>query len=244
MSLSSWLSQHKIIRLPKPYPMIQVATLRFLKELTKNNQKDWFDAHRNQYEAAKQNFRALVEYIILEHGKKDNSIAALTAKDCLFRINRDVRFSKNKAPYKTNFGASIQAGGKKSMLAGYYFHLEPGGKSFVGGGLYMPEANQLQKVRQEIDYNWPEFSRILQAKSFVKTYGGLEKWEGMSLTREPKGYEKDNPAIEMLKLKSWVATAPLTDQQITQPDLPKIILQSFSVLQPLLVFLNRSLADE
>jgi uncharacterized protein (TIGR02453 family) len=108
----------------------------------------------------------------------------------------------------------------------------------------MPEAAQLQKVRQEIDYNWKEFTGILQAKPFVKTYGSLEKGEGMSLTREPKGYEKDNPAIEMLKLKSWVATAPLSDKQILQADLPKIILHSFSVLQPLLVFLNRSLADD
>jgi uncharacterized protein (TIGR02453 family) len=224
--------------------MIQPATLRFLKALTKNNHKDWFDQHRNEYETAKQNFRELVELLIREHGKKDSSIASLSSKDCMFRINRDVRFSKNKAPYKTNLGASIQAGGKKSMLAGYYFHLEPGGKSFVGGGLYMPEANQLQKVRQEIDYNWAEFTRILQAKPFIKTYGSLEKWEGMALTREPKGYEKDNPAIEILKLKSWVATAPLTDQQITQPDLPKTILQCFSVLQPMLVFLNRSLADD
>lgn len=224
--------------------MIQPATLRFLKALTKNNHKDWFDQHRNEYETAKQNFRELVELLIREHGKKDSSIASLSSKDCMFRINRDVRFSKNKAPYKTNLGASIQAGGKKSLLAGYYFHLEPGGKSFVGGGLYMPEANQLQKVRQEIDYNWAEFTRILQAKPFIKTYGSLEKWEGMALIREPKGYEKDNPAIEILKLKSWVATAPLTDQQITQPDLPKTILQSFSVLQPLLVFLNRSLADD
>jgi uncharacterized protein (TIGR02453 family) len=224
--------------------MIQPATLRFLKALTKNNHKDWFDQHRNEYETAKQNFRELVELLIREHGKKDSSIASLSSKDCMFRINRDVRFSKNKAPYKTNLGASIQAGGKKSLLAGYYFHLEPGGKSFVGGGLYMPEANQLQKVRQEIDYNWAAFTGILQAKSFVKTYGSLEKWEGMALIREPKGYEKDNPAIEILKLKSWVATAPLTDQQITQPDLPKTILQSFSVLQPLLVFLNRSLADD
>lgn len=224
--------------------MIQPATLRFLKALTKNNHKDWFDQHRNEYETAKQNFRELVELLIREHGKKDSSIASLSSKDCMFRINRDVRFSKNKAPYKTNLGASIQAGGKKSLLAGYYFHLEPGEKSFVGGGLYMPEANQLQKVRQEIDYNWAEFTRILQAKPFIKTYGSLEKWEGMALIREPKGYEKDNPAIEILKLKSWVATAPLTDQQITQPDLPKTILQSFSVLQPLLVFLNRSLADD
>jgi len=224
--------------------MIQPDTIRFLKELTKNNHKDWFDEHRKQYETAKQNFRELVELIIREHSKKDSSLAALSSKDCMFRINRDVRFSKNKAPYKTNFGASIQAGGKKSMLAGYYFHIEPGGKSFVGGGLYMPEAAQLQKVRQEIDYNWKEFTGILQAKPFIKTYGGLEKGEGISLTREPKGYEKDNPAIEMLKLKSWVATAPLLDKQLTQADLPKIILHSFSVLQPLLVFLNRSLADE
>jgi uncharacterized protein (TIGR02453 family) len=106
--------------------MIQPATLRFIKELTKNNHKEWFNEHRKQYETAKQNFRELVELIIREHSKKDNSLASLSSKDCMFRINRDVRFSKNKAPYKTNFGASIQAGGKKVYVSRLLFSLRAG----------------------------------------------------------------------------------------------------------------------
>ena len=144
--------------------MIQPATLRFIKELTKNNHKDWFNEHRKQYETAKQNFRELVELIIREHSKKDGSLAALSAKDCMFRINRDVRFSKNKAPYKTNFGASIQAGGKKSMLAGYYFHLEPGGKSFVGGGSNVFNALSAFKVSFKLLASFVSI-RILNAAS-------------------------------------------------------------------------------
>ena len=126
------------------------------------------------------------------------------AKDCVFRINRDVRFSKNKDPYKTNMGASINSGGKKAMTAGYYFHFEPGGKSFVGGGLYMAEPDKIKKVRQEIDYNWTDFKKILDNKKFKQQYNNLDLSEGISLVREPKGYEKDNPAIQYIKLKTIV----------------------------------------
>ncbi|MEI8109823.1 MAG: DUF2461 domain-containing protein [Chitinophagia bacterium] len=224
--------------------MIQKGTVQFLKAIAKNNHKEWLDANRTQYESAKQNFTDLISFCIQEHGKKDAFIATLTAKECLFRINRDIRFSKDKSPYKTNFGASIKPGGKKSNLAGYYVHLEPGGKSFVGGGMYMPEPGDIQKIRQEIDYNWEEFSAILKNRSFNKVFGSLEKWDEITLAREPKGYDKNNPAIEWLKLKSWVATAPITDQQITQPDFSKTILQAFAALQPLLYFLNRAVGDE
>lgn len=224
--------------------MMQKGTLQFLKELAKHNHKEWLDANRPQYESARINFTELIAFCIQQHGKKDPSIATLTAKECLFRINRDIRFSKDKSPYKTNFGASLKPGGKKSKLAGYYIHIEPGGKSFVGGGMYMPEPGDVQKVRQEIDYNWEEFAGILENRSFVKVFGSLEKWDEITLAREPKGYDKNNPAIEWLKLKSWVATAAVTDQQITRPDFPKTILQAFSALQPLLDFLNRAVGDE
>ncbi len=224
--------------------MLQPTTLRFLKNLARNNHKEWLDANRPAYESAKADFITLVEQVLGQLKKKEAALTTLTPKDCIFRINRDVRFSKDKSPYKTNMGASIKAGGKKSLLAGYYIHIEPGGKSFVGGGLYMPDPAALQKVRQEIDYNWDEFSRILRSAAFKKTYGELEKWEGMTLAREPKGYEKDNPAIEFLKLKSFVATQPLTDKQLTEANLTRQLTQALTTLQPLLQFINRSLEHD
>ena len=223
--------------------MLQSTTLKFLQSLKKNNSKEWFDTNRKQYESAKADFAALVDAIIKNLGKKDPSIAGLSAKNCVFRINRDVRFSKNKEPYKTNMGASITAGAKKVMMAGYYFHLEPGGKSFVGGGLYMAEPDKLKKVRQEIDYNWEEFSKIIQDKKFKSIYADLDKSEGMSLVREPKGYEKDNPAINYIKLKSWIALKPITDKQLTENELVKTITDSFEALFPLIDFLNKALSE-
>src|SRR5689334_13212529 len=131
--------------------MLQSTTIKFLKDLKKNNTKEWFDKNRKVYEAAKKDFTDFVQTMIDKFGKKDESIAAIVAKDCLFRINRDIRFSKDKSPYKTNMGASINKGGRMTMnTAGYYFHLEPG-NCFVGGGLWQPEPDALKKIRQEID---------------------------------------------------------------------------------------------
>ena len=223
--------------------MLHPSTLKFLKDLKKNNTKEWFEKNRKAYEAAKEDYSSLVNKVIAQFGKKDESIASLTAKDCLFRINRDVRFSKNKAPYKSNMGASIIHGGKKSNLAGYYFHFEPGGKSFVGGGRYMVEPDMMKKIRQEIDYSWNEFNKIIKNKKFATLYGDLEKGEGWSLSREPKGYEKDNPAIEYIKLKSWVATTPITDADLTDKNLVKKLSGAFETLQPLIFFLNRGLSE-
>jgi uncharacterized protein (TIGR02453 family) len=221
--------------------MLATSTLQFLKALDKNNNKAWFDAHKKQYDTAKQDFAALTQKVITQFGKKEPAIALLQPKECLFRINRDVRFSKNKAPYKNNMGASIKAGGKKSLVAGYYIHLEPGGKSFVGGGLYMPDAAIVGKIRQEIDYNYAEFLKIVQNKKFVAQYGGLDFSEGLSLVREPKGYEKDNPAIQYLKLKSWIATCPLSDTALQDKNLATQLTKAFEYLQPLISFLNEAL---
>ncbi len=223
--------------------MLQPSTLKFLKDLKKNNTREWFEKNRKRYEAAKEDMALLINNIIAQFGKKDLSIASLTAKECVYRINRDVRFSKNKAPYKNNMAASLISGGKKSIFAGYYIHIQPGGESFVGGGRYMVEPDQLKKIRQEIDYNWDEFKKIINNKKFISCYGDLEKGEGMSLSREPKGYEKNNPAIEYIKLKSWVATTPLSDADLTGKDLVKKITTALETLQPLLVFLNRALSE-
>ena len=220
--------------------MLQPSTLKFLQQLDRNNNKEWFDKNRPAYETAKADFAALIDTVITKFGKKDPAIATLTAKECVFRINRDVRFSKNKAPYKNNMGASIVQGGKKSIYAGYYFHLQPGGKSFVGGGSYMP-CDNIKKIRQEIDYNWEDFKKIITAPKFKKVYGDLVKEDGLVLSREPKGYEKDNPAIEYLKFKSWVAMTPVTDAELTDKNLVAKIVGAFETLQPLCHFLNTAM---
>lgn len=222
--------------------MLQSSTIKFLKDLKKNNNKPWFDANRKQYEAAKADTASLVQAVIDGLGKKDISIAHLTAKDCMFRINRDVRFSKDKSPYKTNMGAFLCAGGKKSNLAGYYFHLEPGG-CFAGGGMYMPMPPDLAKVRQEIDYNLADFQKIISSKKFKTVYTDLDRSAEYSLSRVPKGYEPTNAAADYLKLKSFVATYKIPDASLTAKTLVKEVVAGFEALQPLIQFLNEAVGE-
>jgi uncharacterized protein (TIGR02453 family) len=220
--------------------MLHTSTLTFLKDLKKNNDKSWFDNHRTRYEDAKQDFENFINTILEKHSKKDDDLKELTAKKCMFRINRDIRFSKNKSPYKTNFGASMDRGGKKSIFSGYYFHCEPG-KSFIGGGLWMPMPPEMKKVRQEIDYCYDEFSQIIHSRKFKSTYSDLYTGEDIKLAKVPQGFEKDNPAAEYLKLKSWLAMKEITDAELTSKHLVKKTTEAFEVLQPMIKFLNRAL---
>jgi uncharacterized protein (TIGR02453 family) len=132
--------------------------------------------------------------------------------------------------------------GKKSIFGGYYLHIEPG-NSFIGGGKYQTDPDMLRKIRQEIDYSWDEFQKIIRGKQFVSVFGDLDKSEEFSLSREPRGYEKDNPAIDYIKLKSWIAFTPLTDAELTGKEVVKKIVKACDTLQPLLVFLNRAIAE-
>jgi uncharacterized protein (TIGR02453 family) len=218
--------------------MLSKSSLLFFTELKHNNHREWFLNHKKEYEFAKKEFAFFISELIASYGLKDPSIAHLEPKDCLFRINRDVRFSKDKSPYKTNMGASINTGGKKGVMAGYYFHLEPGA-SFVGGGLYMPDSPTLAKLRQEIDYNWQEFEAILENKAFKTIFKDLDKSDDIKLQRIPKGYEMENPAAEYLKLKSFVAISKLTDVELLDKNLLKQTVEAFTALQPLILFINR-----
>lgn len=221
--------------------MLQLSTVRFLKELKKNNNKPWFDNHREKYISAKNDFENFVENLLNSISSFDDDIKELPAKKCTFRINRDIRFSKDKTPYKTNMGASINKGGKKSIFAGYYFHLEPGGKSFAGGGLWMPSVPELKKLRQEIDYCFPEFEKIITNSGFKKQYAGIEMNEAQMLVNVPKGYDKENPAAQFLKLKSFVATKVVPDALLTTRALAKEVASAFKALMPLIKFMNRSM---
>ncbi len=220
--------------------MLEPATIRFLSQLKKNNNRDWFEKHRADYEAAKIDFQNFIYLVIKDIGKTDSTVAELNAKDCLFRINRDVRFSKNKSPYKSNMGASIKRRGKKSPFCGYYFHCEPGA-SFIGGGLWMPEPAIVKKVRQEIDYNFDEFKEIIADKKFKTVYGDVYKGADVSLATAPKGYEKDHPAIFYLKLKCFIAETKVSDDELTKSSLHKKTITAFQTLSPLIYFINRAI---
>jgi uncharacterized protein (TIGR02453 family) len=221
--------------------MFQSSTVSFLKELKKNNNKPWFDNHREKYLSAKIDFENFIGKLLTATSGFDTDIKELQVKNCTFRINRDIRFSKDKTPYKVNMGASLNRGGKKSIFAGYYFHLEPGGKSFAGGGLWMPTAPELKKLRQEIDYCFPEFKKIMDSSSFKTQYPGLEMNEGQMLVNVPKGYDKENPAASFLKLKSFVATKNIPDTLLTGLALIKEVTLAFKALMPLVKFMNRSM---
>jgi len=221
--------------------MLQSSTIKFLKDLKKNNNKPWFDTNRKQYESAKADFSRFIQAVIDLHSKNDSSIKNLLAKDCMFRINRDIRFSKDKSPYKSNFGASLNKGGRKAMnSAGYYFHLEPG-SCFTGGGIYMPMPDELKKVRQEIDYNFSDFKKIIGSKKFKSLYVDLDKSAEFLLSRVPKDYKPDNPAADYLKLKSYIAMVKINDADLTSKVLVKKTVSAFQALQPLIEFINHSL---
>ncbi|SDJ78307.1 TIGR02453 family protein [Catalinimonas alkaloidigena] len=213
-------------------------SLEFLSALRENNNREWFHAHKKAYEAARQEFEALIGRLLADMAPWEPAVRSLEPKDCLFRLYRDVRFSKDKTPYKLHFGAYLAEGGRKSEKAGYYLHVRPGDRSFVGGGLWEPGAEGLRNVRQEIDYNGKELHTILEEPAFASHYAALE---GEKLQRPPKGYDASHPDVEILKQKSFFVSHNLTDVQVGADGLEKRILRAWQALKPLNDFLNRGL---
>ena len=213
--------------------------LNFLKELRENNNKEWFHANKPKYQAALADFTVFTEALIREIAPFDRDIASLRAKDCIFRIYRDIRFSKDKTPYKSNFGAAFVKGGKKSLNAAYYIHIEPG-NAFCGGGIWMPPGNVLKAVRQEVYYHSEEFMRILENKKFKETFGHLG---GDRLQRPPVGFPKDFPHVELLKYKSYVVMKSIPDKRLLSGDLLEEVKGDFKTMQPFILFLNRAVGN-
>lgn len=219
--------------------MVQVSTLQFLKELEKNNNKPWFDANKKAYTAAKENIAELSQNVLNGLAKLEPAFGLIQPKDTMFRINRDIRFSADKSPYKTNMGISFNPQGKKAHGTGYYLHIQPG-KSFAAAGIWMPETESLANIRQEIDYNFKDLHKILQAKTFTKYFRkGLSQNE--TLQRPPKGYEADNPAIDFIKLKSFVVSTDISDDEVTGKNFVKDLLDIFKAADPLNKFLQAAL---
>lgn len=212
------------------------TVLAFLKNLSENNNKDWFEQNKKEYEVAKKEQERFVTEMLNELAVREEGFAGQKAKDCIFRIFRDVRFSKDKTPYKTNFGTVFSKGGKKYPGAAYYVHLEPG-KSFIGGGIWMPESEVLKKIRQEIDYNLAPFESILAEKKFKKLFGEVD---GERLKKAPQGYDEANPAIQYLKLKSFTVGTPISDKEVLDKNFAGKALDIFDTMKPFIDFLNRA----
>ena len=213
------------------------SLIQFLTNLQENNHKDWFDLNRIQYDQLRADWIQLAANIIKQTADFDDDVLELDPKKCIFRINRDVRFSKNKAPYKNNFGISLSKGGKNTDFCGYYIHLQPG-ESFIAGGSYQPMPDKLAAIRQEIDYNFDEFKSIIEHKEFVKHFGTLT---GDKLQRPPKGYDAEYPAIEYIKHKGFLAFLKIEDKNLTEKELLKHCLSAFKAMKPLNDFLNRAI---
>ncbi len=217
--------------------MLQPATMKFLRQLADNNHKQWFDAHRDDYDAARADFEGLTDRMRGLMIPSVPELAEQQTKHCIFRIYRDVRFSKDKTPYKAHFSAYFSKGGRKYEGAGYYLHIEPG-KSFAAGGLWMPSSTLLKSVRQEIDYNYEAFRGMVEGKTFKKLFGQLAQDKLKTL---PKGYDADNPAIEYLKYKSFIAEHSFTDKEVLHKNFTADCHRIFTAMQPLVDFINRSL---
>ena len=223
--------------------MISKDSLKFLKDIKKNNNREWFHSHKPVYEKYKKEYHSIVSEFLKTMIPLDPSLKHLEVKDCQFRINRDIRFSNDKSPYKTNMAIWMSAGQKNTNLAGYYVHIEPGA-SFIAGGVHWPDAPDLKKIRKEIAFFHEDLEKIVSDKKFKSEFGALDRDENNSLKTAPKGFEKDHPAIEFLKLKCITATQKIDDKLLSDKDFVKIISDKLIALKPLNEFINRALTAE
>ena len=213
---------------------MQSSTLQFLRNLEKNNNREWFNENKTLYQEAQQDVISFVEKLIEEMADFDEEMGKLEAKKSVFRIYRDTRFSKDKTPYKTNFGAGLGMG-KGNKISGYYLHIEPG-KSFLAGGVYKPEPSVLKTIRQEISAFGDEFKAILEQDEFRNYFRGLSVED--KLKKVPQGFEKDHKMAEYLKLKHFIVTHPISDEQLLSENAVKEFTKIFKAMKPLNDFLQ------
>lgn len=221
--------------------MIKPETLSYIADVAKNNDRNWFAENKERYETAKEDVLSFVDLLIPELAATDPEFSIDTpAKKCLMRIYRDVRFSKNKDPYKNNYGIAFNVKPKGVPEPGYYLHIQPGGESFFAAGFWMPEASILKKIREEIDYNTSEFLETIESEGFRKIFKLSDEDK---LKNAPKGYEVDHPHINILKLKSFIAVYPLKDEELLKPQIVDKLKTAFEGVYPFVLFLRNAVAN-
>jgi uncharacterized protein (TIGR02453 family) len=213
------------------------SALEFIKALKENNDRDWFNANKEWFQKSSEQFKTFTNLLIAGINEFDDSVGSVDPKDCIFRIYRDVRFSPNKSPFKTNFGAYIAKGGRKSPYAGYYFHLDAD-DSFASGGVYMAPTEVMKRIREDIDLYPDEFLGIVNEKKFKETF---QFFDEDRLKRVPLGFDKDSPVSDFLKFKHITPYHSLSYKDIEDKSLLKNTLGVYNTLKPLVDFLNRSI---
>jgi uncharacterized protein (TIGR02453 family) len=213
--------------------------LSFLEALSQNNNRDWFQDNKKTYQAALETFREFIGTILAGVSKTDPSVGNLEAKDTIFRIYKDVRFSKDKTPYKTHFGGWMAKGGRKSTDAGYYFHLEPG-NTFMAAGVWMPPKEQLTLIRQEIMYNPSEFFKVINDPVINKGYerGGKEDM----LKKGPAGFPKDFEFMEEIKYKHYIFSKNYENKDVIKSGFAEKVTQDYKGIYPLVDYLNHAMS--
>ncbi len=213
--------------------------LDYLKDLEANNTREWFDQNRSRYDATHKKFLAVAGILIHEIRQFDGEIPVLNPKDCVFRIFRDVRFSNDKRPYKSNYGCFIARGGRKSGYAGYYLHIQPG-ECFLSGGIYMPPPEHLQAIRQEIYYHPQDYMAIIENKEFRATYT-LEYFD--KLKTAPKGYPKEWEHLELIKNRNYAVGHMVKEEELYAPDFLKKAIEILKIIYPFNRYLNRAVDE-
>jgi uncharacterized protein (TIGR02453 family) len=223
--------------------MISKEALQFFEDLVANNNTEWMHANKKRYENFKKDYHQYIASVLAEMKPLDRTLEPLEVKNCTFRINRDIRFSKDKSPYKTNIGIWFTQNKNSKNSPGYYIHFEKG-RSFIAGGVWCPEPDELKKIRKEIEFFHDDLEKIVADKTFKKEFGELTRDDTNSLKNAPKGYDPNHPAIEFLKLKSYTASQKVDDKIFTEPDFSKKIAQKLIALKPMNDFLKRALETE
>ena len=213
--------------------------LSFLSSLQKNNSREWMEANKSQYLSSKKQFEDYISSLIDNIAAFDPHITGADPKKCIFRLHRDIRFSKDKRPYKDNMGGFINKDGRKGMDGGYYIHIQPG-QSMLAGGIYMPPPDILKKIRQEIDYNPDALINFMNSKDFENHF---DSFEGDRLKKAPKGYNPDHPNIELLKLKYYIIVHRVNDADLVKPEFPEYASRIFEAMLPLNNYLRTALHD-
>lgn len=215
---------------------ISKSSFNFLKELQKNNNRDWFQANKSKYEAAKENLSEFGDNIIAELIKTDD-IETLSGKKALYRIYRDIRFSKDKTPYKEHFGLSFLRA-TKSRRGSYFMHIKNGGENLVGGGFYGPNSADLALIRSHIAAEPERLRKILKSKKFKDTFGTLQ---GEQLKSAPRGYSVDHPAIDLLRYKQLYVFRRFTDKEVLQDDFQKEVMKTYKAIRPFFDYMSEIL---
>jgi uncharacterized protein (TIGR02453 family) len=217
---------------------IEKGSLGFLKTLAKNNNRDWFNDHKERYAKAHENIIGFADSLLLEMNKHDH-IETPSGKKSLYRIYKDVRFSKDKTPYNSHWSGGFKRA-TKQLRGGYYFHLQAG-NSFLAGGFWGPNTDDLQRIREDIASNYDDWKKLLADKTLIKTFG---KMQGEQLSSAPRGYAKDDEAIELLRYKQFILRYEFTDKEVLSPDFVQQANDVFKKMRPFFNYMSEVLTTD